>query len=631
VTIWQGLLVNLAILSIFISIWMQAYDAIERMPRWLGQLTLAVLFAAVTIMLMLMPFQIVAGIQAALRTTVIVTAGLFGGPFIAVATAIAAVTTRFYLGGQGAAQGVIAIGGTFIIAIAAYLALRGRRPGVRDVVLTSAAGAAGLPLSWWLWAGNPTQEMFINAWIPIVTLAFVATAVAGMSIVREERRVATERENRLFAAAFRELPNPMNVKDRGRRFVIANPAMAAALGVSGPDALIGRTASDFYSAEIARRVQRDDDRVLSGGAATTDQRQLQYVDGSIHWLKTTKAPLHDQSGSVVGVITHSVDVTESQLLADANEEIGRQLTDALESMSDGLVVFDADKRIVICNTQYSEMFPRTADLRVPGVNLRDILRAAIARGEEDLPEGLTLEEWIEQASSSLGGKTTRDIHLNDGRWIEARVRPSQSGRTLSLVSDVTAARVAQRALEMINARLETLAATDSLTGLANRRALDDALAREHARALRNGSSLSVLVIDVDRFKAYNDTYGHPRGDECLKLISAILRAAIRRPADVIARFGGEEFVVLLPDTDAAGAWARSEEIRKALKELNIPHAASEKGRVTVTIGAATMTSEDHLPGDLVRRADEALYAGKASGRDQIQRSRTDRELMQLAG
>ncbi len=191
--------------------------------------------------------------------------------------------------------------------------------------------------------------------------------------------------------------------------------------------------------------------------------------------------------------------------------------------------------------------------------------------------------------------------------------------------------MAQRALEMINARLETLAATDSLTGLANRRALDDALAREHARALRNGSSLSVLVIDVDRFKAYNDTYGHPRGDECLKLISAILRAAIRRPADVIARFGGEEFVVLLPDTDAAGAWARSEEIREALKELNIPHAASEKGRVTVTIGAATMTSEDHLPGDLVRRADEALYAGKASGRDQIQRSRTDRELMQLAG
>jgi PAS domain-containing protein len=251
VTIWHGLLVNLAILSIFISIWMQAYDAVGRMAKWLGRLTLAVLFVAVTVTLMLLPFQIVAGIQADLRTTAIIIAGLFCGPFVAAAAAIAAAAVRFYLGGQGAAQGIVAIGGTYVIAIAACLALGGRRPGARDVVLTSLAGAAGLPLTWLLWAGIPTHEMFVNAWIPIVTLAFVATAVVGLSIVREERRAASQRENRLFAAAFRELPNPMNVKDRNGRFVIANPATAAALGVNSPEELIGRSAYDFYPGETA--------------------------------------------------------------------------------------------------------------------------------------------------------------------------------------------------------------------------------------------------------------------------------------------------------------------------------------------------------------------------------------------
>jgi len=632
VTIWHGLLVNLAILSIFVSIWMQAYDAIGRMAVWLRTLTLSVLFIAGVITVILLPFQITTGIQADLRTTLIVLAGLFGGPVVVAGTTVAALVLRAVIGGQGAAQGMAGIAAILIVAAACHFMLRGRRPRAPDVLLASAAGAGGLPAAWLLWSGYPSQQMFVDAWIPIVTIVFVATAIAGLSIVREERRAAATRENELYAAAFKALPNLMNVKDRSGRFVIANPATATAMGVSNPESLIGRTVFDFYSDEIAGSFERDDDRVFNEGTATTERRRAEFADGSVHWLKTTKAPLHDRSGAVVGVITHDVDVTQSELLADANEEMRRQLAEALENMSDGLAVFDAENRIVICNSQYSALFPRTADLRMPGSRLQDILRAAIAREEEALLPGVTLEQWIDRVSTDLTREGTREIHLFDGRWIAVRVRTSHDGRSLSLVTDITAAKMAQQALVSSNIALEALAQTDSLTGLDNRRAFDAALAREFARSTRNQSPLSVLMVDVDRFKAYNDAYGHPQGDECLKQVARMLKSSARRPGDVAARYGGEEFAILLPDTDAESAAAVAELVRWGLGELAIPHKDSDSARVTVTIGTATVVRSDRAPGDLLRRADWALYLGKTSGRDQIRSSQGDDAIVaRLAG
>lgn len=186
VTIWHGLLVNLAILSIFVSIWMQAYDAIDQMAAWPRNLTLALLFIAGTLILMVLPFQISPGVQADLRTTLILLAGLFGGPVVVAATAAAAVVLRALIGGQGAAQGIVGIAGTFVIAGAGHFALRGRRPRALDVLLVSAAGAAGLPATWFFWSGLPSHQMVVGAWVPIMTICFVATVIAGWSIVREE-------------------------------------------------------------------------------------------------------------------------------------------------------------------------------------------------------------------------------------------------------------------------------------------------------------------------------------------------------------------------------------------------------------------------------------------------------------
>lgn len=166
--------------------------------------------------------------------------------------------------------------------------------------------------------------------------------------------------------------------------------------------------------------------------------------------------------------------------------------------------------------------------------------------------------------------------------------------------------------------LELLARTDGLTGLNNRRTLGEILDQEWRRARRTHSMFSLLFVDIDRFKAYNDTYGHQAGDDALAAVARCIGNNIRRPADSAARYGGEEFVVVLPDTPPAGAALIAEQIRAAISELAIEHAGSEYGRVTASIGAASWAPEqDSDVTAVIKAADEALYNAKATGRNKV--------------
>jgi diguanylate cyclase (GGDEF)-like protein len=166
--------------------------------------------------------------------------------------------------------------------------------------------------------------------------------------------------------------------------------------------------------------------------------------------------------------------------------------------------------------------------------------------------------------------------------------------------------------------LELLARTDGLTGLNNRRTLGEILDQEWRRARRTRSMFSLLFVDIDRFKAYNDTYGHQAGDDALAAVARCIGENIRRPADSAARYGGEEFVVVLPDTPPAGAVKIAETIRAAISDLAIEHASSEHGRVTASIGTASWVPEaDADVTTLIKAADEALYNAKATGRNKV--------------
>ncbi len=177
----------------------------------------------------------------------------------------------------------------------------------------------------------------------------------------------------------------------------------------------------------------------------------------------------------------------------------------------------------------------------------------------------------------------------------------------------------QKALTKANRELSRLARIDGLTGLPNRRTFDETFDREWAMSRRRKDSLSLLMVDVDQFKLYNDTFGHGQGDVCLREIANAMAKSVRRPADLPARYGGEEFVLLLPETDEAGALDVGERVLKKVEGLQIPHADQAiYPVVTVSVGIATRKPEGDISKRLLfKRADEALYDAKEQGRNRL--------------
>ena len=195
-------------------------------------------------------------------------------------------------------------------------------------------------------------------------------------------------------------------------------------------------------------------------------------------------------------------------------------------------------------------------------------------------------------------------------------------RQMAALLDRTRARISEleQQLEEANCQLRVLVRQDGLTGLGSRRHFDDVLGTEYRRAMRDGEPLSLIMVDVDRFKAFNDLYGHPAGDACLRGVGAALAGSLRRPADLAARYGGEEFAVLLPCTDESGALATASRIQEAMRAVALQHAGSEFGIVTLSMGITVLApgGASAGPAALVEAADAALYAAKRSGRNTAQ-------------
>lgn len=212
---------------------------------------------------------------------------------------------------------------------------------------------------------------------------------------------------------------------------------------------------------------------------------------------------------------------------------------------------------------------------------------------------------------------------HERRWFVGRVTPFPGDgppRVVVAHEDITARKLMEIALAESNLKLEALSATDPLTGIANRRRFDEALAGEYARHARTSAPLSLVMLDIDHFKNFNDAYGHAQGDACLAAVARAMAGCLHRPGDLAARYGGEEFICLLPDTSPRGARAVAETIREAVAALAIPHAHSSAAAVvTVSIGALTAACPpDADPGDLFRQVDALLYKAKDHGRNRVE-------------
>ncbi len=211
------------------------------------------------------------------------------------------------------------------------------------------------------------------------------------------------------------------------------------------------------------------------------------------------------------------------------------------------------------------------------------------------------------------------VKLPDKIELIARIRAHSKSYLTQLQRDEAfkSLRELQSELEKSNIELQKLSSLDGLTGIANRRSFDEFIDKECLRSARENSTLSLILIDIDFFKPFNDNYGHLAGDGCLRQVAVALDEMVHRPADLVARYGGEEFVVVLPNTNIQGAEKLAKKLCEKIRLLKIPHEFSEvTNHITVSLGITSGVAHDEFsPSDLILQADKALYLAKELGRN----------------
>ena len=333
-------------------------------------------------------------------------------------------------------------------------------------------------------------------------------------------------------------------------------------------------------------------------------------------------------------------VAESALL-----EREKQYRTIIETVSDIIIRLDVDKKIEFVNPairflgyEPSEMVGQPIEkfvAEVEGVSYHDDLLSQIAtRGVGPMATSNLEVSFLVERDSTLWEQNKSVPVLMDafGLWdVPDEVVFKNGGEknflgTLCVARNITEVKAMEQELLSAQARLigaveelKELATKDALTGIANRRFFDEYLDKEWKRAQRDQDPFSIVMIDLDFFKAYNDTYGHQKGDTCLKEVATTIDEAMKRPADMAARYGGEEFVLILPETSSEGAVSLAERLRKSIYDLNLEHKNSScEPRVTVSLGVATMKADKGSDfANLISKADKALYAAKDSGRNRI--------------
>ena len=606
VEIVRALAANFLITMFFIVVWAALGSEATRLKGNARSAFAGLSMGVAAMISLLYTVDLGGGYVADLRSVPVAVAGLFAGPLAGlIAVAITAVG-RLWIGGAGAPAGIMAITLSGCVGLAGYYFCRTRSPLAKALLFSF--GLITLPL---------LPSLLVPPGQPLVTVSLFKFLGAFASVYALELAHIRARERRLLNAAIGVAPDYLYIKDPQGRLVAYSQAVADLYG-SDRTGLIGKTDLDLSPGERGQQLYADEQEILAQGRSLRGVVDWGTVDGQTRWYQSSKTMVTDADDKIIGLVGITRDITEDRMREQAVEDAAELWSLVLSQMADGVALFDRECKFVFCNEQYHRMFEITRDVRKPGASLRHVLETAIARGEQVRTPNLTPPQWIDAVINRIIDQEDEEVRLASGAYVLIRNREVPNLGYVSVAIDITAMRETENDLAELTERLSTLAATDPLTGIANRRALDELFSREMARASRQKSWISAIMVDVDRFKSYNDIYGHGFGDSCLKLLAEIMKGVVARQTDIVARYGGEEFCLILPDTDEVGAMAIAERLRQAVFEAAIPHEGSETGVVTISLGIAAYPPHQKVRTceDLLIRADQALYAAKHAGRNQ---------------
>ena len=338
-------------------------------------------------------------------------------------------------------------------------------------------------------------------------------------------------------------------------------------------------------------------------------------DGEVIWCHLSASLIKDVDQKPLYIVVFIEDINDRIELTER-----LQLSDLIVSASsDLLAIVDEHGTYLATNESYANAFGLPREY-FPGTLVKDVFSEEIVND--------TLMPLIDKAKQGELVNYSKWFDLADKgkRFLNISYSPlfddQSSFRGIAISArDITDLKVAEIEMRQLNEKLERYSFIDGLTQITNRRMLDDSVSKEWNRSLRAKTSLAFVMIDLDYFKKYNDHYGHPQGDECLKKIATILNNIANRSSDIVARYGGEEFAILAPYSNIEQATQLAEICRKAIEEEKIPHAYTEDANlkfVTISIGVSSVVpSKNNSIAQLIETADRMLYKAKANGRNRV--------------
>jgi len=524
-----------------------------------------------------------------------------------------------------------------------------------------------------------TKASFLTiAGIAVIPLAVVAGTLLMVRVLSRHRI-----ERQLLYAFFEHIPDNVYFKDRNGRFIRINRAMADYFGLAEPSDAIKKSDSDIFTSEHSHQAFADEQEIIRTGQALIGKEEKEtWPDGHVTWVLTTKVPLRNQGGRIIGTMGISHDITNRKRIEQELEDYKANLETLVAERTAELVQANEERSAAL---QESEQRSRETDritelvdllqacqtieeaFEVIGAALPSILSSpsgalCITSPSRDLVEvvstwGDTLATekvfspyhcWslrrgklhlVKDPHSPMGcahvtgpaasgylciplaaqGETLGTIYVELPAPPESSFQSmSPSMETISRPASAVAERVS---MALANLRLRDVlrdqSIRDPLTGLFNRRYMEATLERELRRAARDSQSLAFLMIDIDHFKMFNDTFGHHAGDTLLRAVGEFLGQGIRGQ-DVACRFGGEEFVLILTDTSLEIAYRRAEVLREEIACLAVQHNGQTLGKITMSAGIAAFPDHGTSSEELIRKSDMALYKAKKDGRDRIE-------------
>ncbi len=369
------------------------------------------------------------------------------------------------------------------------------------------------------------------------------------------------------------------------------------------DEIIGRDDSYFFSLDQSNELAVNDRLVMDKGVSIEkEERNVIMETGEVRYYWTVKKPIYDSNGKIIGLNGVSTDITEQKRMQFSLTEKERLLKTIINNVNAYIYMKDRKGRFLFINDMTAELFGIQAD-EAKGKSTKDILPKEIADNFD------ILDEQVIRTGEKVEGEETVTNENGDDRFYWSTKIPlfDEVGQLSSFIGFSTEiTKIIEEKKEF-----EEQAGTDALTGVVNRRQFMTVAYQKQQDALRSGTGMSVMILDLDYFKKINDQYGHHTGDKVLKVVAETLRNGVRQ-VDLIARMGGEEFAVLLPNTQLDEAIQVAEKLRLKIEKLNVDNV-----QVTASIGVTCCALESEGLSKALIKADEGLYLAKHKGRNTV--------------